>query len=155
MKFGGDALYAPVTEALQYQITDPSYFDPGTPPTFNFYSHAPDREQPVWAQDNFHFKNLSMSAGLRWDKLNVINFAGLFSGTAVGTPHSANIQLQFEFCASKRRCSRFRHRVILITRSAAYADCAHHLAIALQRYSAGENHYPAMVGNMNPEKLPA
>jgi hypothetical protein len=29
--------------------------------------------------------------------LNVINFAGLFSGTAVAPPRSANMRLQFEF----------------------------------------------------------
>ena len=33
IKIGGDAYYAPVTEALQYRITDPSDFDPGTPGT--------------------------------------------------------------------------------------------------------------------------
>jgi outer membrane receptor for Fe3+-dicitrate len=31
------------------------------------------------------------------DKLNVIDFAGLFSGTAVAPPRSGNVRLQFEF----------------------------------------------------------
>ncbi len=72
MNFGGDASYTPITEALQYQITDPSYFDPGTPATFNFYSHAVDREQALWAQDNIRFKNLTVSAGLRWDHYSLL-----------------------------------------------------------------------------------
>jgi hypothetical protein len=31
------------------------------------------------------------------DRLNVINFAGLFSGTALGVPRSVGIRLQVEF----------------------------------------------------------
>ncbi|MBV8569917.1 MAG: TonB-dependent receptor [Acidobacteriaceae bacterium] len=72
LKFGGDAIYSPVTEALQYHITDPSYFDPGTPINFNFYDHAIDREQGLWAQDDFRFKNLTLSAGLRWDHYSLL-----------------------------------------------------------------------------------
>ncbi len=45
LKFGADGIYAPVTEALQYQITDPSFFDPGTPLAFHFFDHRLDREQ--------------------------------------------------------------------------------------------------------------
>ncbi len=31
------------------------------------------------------------------DRLNVINFASLFSGTAIGVPRSASVQLKFQF----------------------------------------------------------
>ena len=31
------------------------------------------------------------------DRLNVVNFAGLFSGTAVAPPRSANVRLRFDF----------------------------------------------------------
>jgi hypothetical protein len=31
------------------------------------------------------------------NRLNVINFAGLFSGTAIGAPRTANVGLQAEF----------------------------------------------------------
>jgi hypothetical protein len=31
------------------------------------------------------------------DRLNVINFAGLFSGTALAAPRSASVRLQYEF----------------------------------------------------------
>jgi len=79
LNFGGDAVYAPVTEALQYQITDPSYFDPGTPPTFNFYDHAIDREQSLWAQDNLRFNNFTVSAGLRWDHYSFLVHDHAFS----------------------------------------------------------------------------
>jgi outer membrane cobalamin receptor len=69
---GGDAIYAPVTEALQYQITDLSFFDPGTAPAFNFYDHRLDREQALWAQDNIRLGNVTVSAGLRFDHYSFV-----------------------------------------------------------------------------------
>jgi outer membrane cobalamin receptor len=77
--FGSDALYAPVTEALQYQITDPSYFDPGTQPLFTFNEHRLDREQALWAQDNIRLGNLTLSAGLRWDHYSFVVHDHAFS----------------------------------------------------------------------------
>ena len=71
-KFGGDALYTPVTEGLQYQITDPSFFDPGTPSAFSFNDHRLDREQSLWAQDNIRLGNLTISAGIRWDHYSFV-----------------------------------------------------------------------------------
>lgn len=72
IKIGGDAYYAPVTEALQYRITNPSYFDPGTPLKFNFFDHALDREQSLFAQDTMRFGNFTLSAGLRWDHYSLL-----------------------------------------------------------------------------------
>ncbi len=72
IKIGGDAYYAPVTEALQYRITDPSYFDPSTPPHFHFFDHAVDREQSLFAQDTMRFGNLTLSTGLRWDRYSLL-----------------------------------------------------------------------------------
>ena len=72
IKIGADGYYAPVTEALQYQITDPSYFDPGTPLNFNFYDHRLDREQAGFAQDSVRLGNFTLSAGLRWDHYSLV-----------------------------------------------------------------------------------
>lgn len=72
IKIGGDAYYAPVTEGLQYSITQPSYFDPGTPQNFRFFDHAIDREQSLFAQDTMRFGNLTLSTGLRWDHYAVL-----------------------------------------------------------------------------------
>jgi hypothetical protein len=71
-KFGGDAYYAPVGEALQYLITDFSFFDPGTVPQFNFADRRIDREQSLFAQDNIRLGNLTLSAGLRWDNYRLV-----------------------------------------------------------------------------------
>ena len=67
LKAGADAFYSPVTEALQYQITDASYFDDGTPLHFNFFDRRLDREQAAFAQDAVRLGNLTLSAGLRFD----------------------------------------------------------------------------------------
>jgi outer membrane receptor for Fe3+-dicitrate len=67
LKFGADAYYAPVMEALAYQITNLSFFDAGTPAAFNFYDHKLDREQSLFAQDTIRYGNLTLSAGLRYD----------------------------------------------------------------------------------------
>ena len=79
LKFGGDAYYAPVTEALQYQITDPSYFDDGTPSHFNFHDHRLDREQSLFAQDTMRYGNLTVTAGLRYDHYSLVVNANAWS----------------------------------------------------------------------------
>ena len=72
IKWGGDGYYAPVTEALQYAIADPSFFDPGTPRNFRFFDHRLDREQAGFAQDTIGMGNLTLSAGLRWDHYSLV-----------------------------------------------------------------------------------
>lgn len=79
LKFGGDAYYAPVTEALQYQITDPSFFDDGTPLTFNFNDRRLDREQSLFAQDTMRYGNFTLSAGLRYDHYSLVVKANAWS----------------------------------------------------------------------------
>ena len=71
-KFGSEADFAQLEEALNYLITDPTHFDPGTPLAFNFYSHAPDREQAVFGQDEIHWKNFALSGGIRFDHYDLL-----------------------------------------------------------------------------------
>ncbi len=94
IKFGGDAIYAPVKEALQYQISDPSFFDPGTPLRFNFFDHRLDREQALWAQDSMRFGNLTVSAGMRWDHYSLAVHDYAFSprlGLAYYVPQTGTV----------------------------------------------------------------
>ena len=71
-KFGGEADFAQIEESLNYLITDPSQFDPGTPPAFSFYGHAPDHEQAVFGQDEIHWKNFALSGGIRFDHYHLL-----------------------------------------------------------------------------------
>src|SRR4026208_1741006 len=45
--------------------------------------------------------------------------------------------------------------MVLFARTATHADGAHYLAASLERNATGKNHDPAIVGRMNPKKLPS
>jgi hypothetical protein len=99
IKVGADFLYAPVTEALQYELTDPTYFDPGTPGQFNFLEHRLDREQALWAQDTIRLKNLTISAGIRFDHYSLAVSDHAFSprlGLAYYLPKTGTV-LRFSY----------------------------------------------------------
>lgn len=72
LKFGGDLVFAPVTEELSYEITAPSFFADDTPPAFHFSDRARDREQSIFAQDTVSLGRLTISAGLRWDRYELM-----------------------------------------------------------------------------------
>ncbi|HEV3037344.1 MAG TPA: TonB-dependent receptor [Candidatus Angelobacter sp.] len=69
LKAGADAIDSSVHERFSYQITtqDTSTFDSSTPASFVFAGSGLDREQAFYLQDQMRFKNLSISAGLRFD----------------------------------------------------------------------------------------
>jgi Carboxypeptidase regulatory-like domain/TonB-dependent Receptor Plug Domain len=59
-------------ENFQYNITDPTQFDPNTPLNFSFLAHRPDLEQAAYVQDLIRLGNWTMNAGLRWDHYQLI-----------------------------------------------------------------------------------
>jgi TonB-dependent Receptor Plug Domain len=66
-KAGGDSIFSAVHEALQYVITDPAQFDPGTQTPFQFADRKWDVEPSAYAQDQWHRDNWNISVGLRFD----------------------------------------------------------------------------------------
>jgi outer membrane cobalamin receptor len=67
-KVGADSIFSPVHEALQYTITDPRQFDPGTQLNFKFpYQRKWDVEPSIYAQDQWRLDRWNISAGLRFD----------------------------------------------------------------------------------------
>ncbi len=66
-KLGVDSIFNPVHENLQYRITDPTQFDPGTQQEFQFSHHHWDVEPSAHAQDQIRLGNWNLSAGLRFD----------------------------------------------------------------------------------------
>jgi len=66
-KVGVDGIFNPVHEKLQYTITDPTQFDPGTQQEFQFSAQRWDVEPSAYAQDQVHLGNWNVSAGLRFD----------------------------------------------------------------------------------------
>ena len=66
-KAGADGIFSPVREALRYNITNPSLFDPGTQLQFQFADHRWDVEPSAYAQDQLRLGHWNLSAGLRFD----------------------------------------------------------------------------------------
>jgi outer membrane cobalamin receptor len=79
LKTGGEADFGSLRESFGYQITDPSQFDPGTPPVFQFLAGRQDREQSLFVQDLMRFGNLTIEAGLRWDHYRLLVDDNAFS----------------------------------------------------------------------------
>ncbi len=71
-KAGADLIYNPVREALQYTITSPPYFDPGTALHFQFADHRTDVEPAAFVQDTLHLKNWNVSLGIRYDRYDFV-----------------------------------------------------------------------------------
>jgi TonB-dependent Receptor Plug Domain len=59
-------------ENFNYNITDPTQFDPDSPLTFSFLANRPDLEQAVYVQDLIRLGNWTINAGLRWDHYQLI-----------------------------------------------------------------------------------
>ena len=66
-KTGADGIFSPVHETLQYQIIDPSQFDPGTQQQFQFADRRWDTESSAYVQDRIRLGKWNLSAGLRFD----------------------------------------------------------------------------------------
>ena len=71
-KFGVESDNTFLHEHFNYNITDPSQFDPGTPLTFSFLASRPDLEQAVFVQDLIRVGNWTINAGLRWDHYQLL-----------------------------------------------------------------------------------
>ncbi len=71
-KAGFETDNATLNENFRYQITDPTQFDPSTPPTFSFIANRPDLEQSAFVQDRIRLGKWTISAGLRWDHYQLL-----------------------------------------------------------------------------------
>src|SRR5205823_2534397 len=79
-KTGVDGILSPVHEALQYTITDPTQFDPGTQLNFQFpYQQKWDVEPSIYMQDQMHLGRWNISAGLRFDHYGFVVHEGAWS----------------------------------------------------------------------------
>jgi len=86
-------------ENLNYNITDPTQYDPDTPLTFNFAGHRPDLEQALYVQDLIRLGNWTVNAGLRWDHYQLmVNRQALQPRVAISRFFpSANVILHFSY----------------------------------------------------------
>jgi hypothetical protein len=61
-----------LNEMLNYNITDPTQFDPGSPATFAYRASRPDLEQSGFLQDLIRLHNWNINAGMRWDHYQLL-----------------------------------------------------------------------------------
>lgn len=71
-KAGMDSIFRPVHEALEYTITDPTQFDPGTQTQFQFSDRKWDIEPSAYLQDQIHAAGWNLSGGLRFDSYGFV-----------------------------------------------------------------------------------
>jgi TonB-dependent Receptor Plug Domain len=71
-KFGVESDNTFLHENFNYNITDPTRFDDGTPLTFSFLASRPDLEQSAFVQDLIRLGNWTINAGLRWDHYQLV-----------------------------------------------------------------------------------
>jgi hypothetical protein len=71
-KMGVEADNTFLNEMLNYNITDPTQFDPGSPQTFAYQENRPDLEQSVFVQDLIRLHHWTINAGLRWDHYQLL-----------------------------------------------------------------------------------
>jgi outer membrane cobalamin receptor len=84
-KVGVESDNAFLHEKFNYVITDPTQFDPDTPPTLSFAENRPDLEQSAFVEDMMHLGKWTISAGLRWDHYQLIlNENGVSPRVSVG-----------------------------------------------------------------------
>jgi hypothetical protein len=61
-----------LNEMLNYNISDPTQFDPGSPATFAYQANRPNLEQSGFVQDLIRLNNWTINAGLRWDHYQLL-----------------------------------------------------------------------------------
>jgi TonB-dependent Receptor Plug Domain len=61
-----------LNENFRYHLTDPTQFDPDTPPDFSFIGNRPDLEESAFVQDQIRLKNWNINVGLRWDHYQLL-----------------------------------------------------------------------------------
>lgn len=65
-----DAMF--LHQHFNYAISDPNFFDPGTPASLGFSGDRPDLEQAAFAEDTISLGRWTIDAGLRWDHYQLL-----------------------------------------------------------------------------------
>ena len=71
-KAGVEADFGSIYENFSYRITDLTAFDSDTRRRFAFADRAQDREQAAFVQDLIRFGNLTINAGIRFDRYGLV-----------------------------------------------------------------------------------
>ncbi len=72
IKFGAEAVLTSARELFAYRIADPSFFEDEFPLSFRFQGRRRGNEQSAYIQDTIRLGNLTVNAGLRWDRYRLL-----------------------------------------------------------------------------------
>jgi hypothetical protein len=72
LKGGFEGIYVAVRERFAYRIADPAFFDDDVPNSLRFEDRRPGREYAGYVQDLIRAGNLTLNAGVRWDRYSLL-----------------------------------------------------------------------------------
>ncbi|MBX9600839.1 MAG: TonB-dependent receptor [Bryobacteraceae bacterium] len=79
VKFGIEAAFTSARELFAYRIADPTFFEEEFPLAFRFRGRRRGNEQSAYVQDTIRLGNLTVNAGLRWDRYRLLVAETAFS----------------------------------------------------------------------------
>lgn len=142
-KIGIDGIFNPVYENLQYLITDPSQFDPGTQQQFRFSANQWDVEPSFYAQDQIHFGHWNLNAGLRFDHYDFVVSKNAWSPRVAVSRFFPSLNLLVH--ASYDRISQTPALENLLLASSPEFDSVNPIVVRLPVEPASANYYEAGV----------
>jgi hypothetical protein len=142
-KFGVDGLFNPVNENLQYQITDPTQFDPGTALTLThpFSNRQWDIEPSAYVQDQMRLGKWNLSAGLRFDHYGFVTNESAWSPRLGVSRFISSLNLLLH--ASYDRVFQTPAMENLLLASSPQLDSVSNLVVRLPVQPARANYYEA------------
>jgi len=140
-KFGVDGIFSPVNENLQYQITDPAQFDPGTLQNFQFSDRRWDIEPSAYVQDQIRLGKWNLSAGLRFDHYGFVTNESAWSPRLGASRFISSLNLLLH--ASYDRVFQTPAMENLLLASSPQLDSVSSLVVRLPVQPARANYYEA------------
>jgi outer membrane cobalamin receptor len=138
-KVGLDTILTPVHETLQYRITDPTQFDPGTQQELHFSDHRWDIEPAAYVQDQIHWRNWNVGAGLRFDHYGFVAHKSAWSPRLGISRYFSSLNLVIH--ASYDRVFQTPAVENLLLASSAQLDSVNPIVVRLPVQPARANYY--------------
>ena len=134
-----DAIFDLVHERLQYTITDPTQFDPGTRQQFRFSGHRWDVEPSAYVQDQVRLGHWNLSGGLRFDHYGFVVHESAWSPRVAASRYFPSLNLLIH--ASYDRAFQTPATENLLLASSPQLDSVNPIVVRLPVQPARANYY--------------